>query len=61
MVIINFIRDPNVGMFSRVKRPPRAVKTAPPPTELDGGCADERVTNDCVVQKREADSMRRRK
>jgi sphingolipid delta-4 desaturase len=59
MVIINFIRDKNVGLFSRVKRPPRVVKTAPPPIELDGGCADEGVTSDCASQKR--DSMRRRK
>jgi sphingolipid delta-4 desaturase len=53
MVMVNFIRDRNVGIFARVKRPPRSTKVAPPPIELDGGCADE--------EKREADGMRRRK
>ncbi|KAH9168295.1 fatty acid desaturase-domain-containing protein [Lactarius sanguifluus] len=61
MVLINFIRDRNVGIFARVKRPPRAVKTAPPPVELDGGCADEGVTSNRATQKWEADNMRRRK
>jgi len=61
MITINFIRDKNVGIFARVKRPPRAVKTAPPPIELDGGCADEGFTSECATQKLEADSMRRRK
>lgn len=41
MIIVNFIRDPNVGIFARVKREPRASKkAAPPAVELDGGCAD---------------------
>ncbi|VDC05120.1 unnamed protein product [Peniophora sp. CBMAI 1063] len=41
MIIVNFIRDPNVGIFARVKREPRAnKKAAPPAVELDGGCAD---------------------
>ncbi|KAI9437434.1 dihydroceramide delta(4)-desaturase [Lactarius indigo] len=53
MVVINFIRDRNVGIFARAKRPPRAVKTAPPPVELDGGCADEGT--------QEMDNIRRRK
>ena len=44
MIIVNFIRDPNVGIFARVKREPRASKkVTPPPVELDGGCADVHV------------------
>ena len=61
MVIVNFLRDSNVGLFSRVKRPPRAVKAVPPPIELDGGCADEGANRDRATQKQEADSIRRRK
>ena len=60
MIIINFIRDRNVGIFARVKRPPRAARKAPPPVELDGGCADEGVSSDFASLKREPD-MRRRK
>jgi sphingolipid delta-4 desaturase len=41
MVVINFIRDRNVGLFARVKRPPHGNKITPPTVDLDGGCADE--------------------
>jgi hypothetical protein len=63
MVIVNFIRDRNVGIFARVKRPPRGTKTAlPPPIELDGGCADEGVPGRRLETKSwGADTVRRRK
>ncbi|KAF8490368.1 fatty acid desaturase-domain-containing protein [Russula emetica] len=57
MVIVNFIRDRNVGIFARVKRPPRVNRTTPPAVELDGGCTDERV----LACRRECDNMRQRK
>jgi len=62
MIIINFIRDKNVGIFARVKRPPRGIKTVPPAVELDGGCADEGVPV-CRLETKEGDgdSVRRRK
>jgi len=62
MVIINFIRDKNVGIFARVKRPPRGIKTVPPAVELDGGCADE-VAPVCRLETKERDgeTVRRRK
>jgi sphingolipid delta-4 desaturase len=59
MVIINFIRDRNVGLFARVKRPPRGNKTAPPGVELDGGCADERVRLE--RKERQGDTVKHRK
>ncbi|KAI0028830.1 fatty acid desaturase-domain-containing protein [Vararia minispora EC-137] len=41
MIVINFIRDSNVGIYARVKRQPRSgKKNAPLTVELDGGCAD---------------------
>jgi sphingolipid delta-4 desaturase len=62
MITINFIRDRNVGIFARAKRPPRGNKTAPPAVDLDGGCADERA---CICQpefkEREGDTVRQRK
>jgi sphingolipid delta-4 desaturase len=63
MIIINFIRDTNVGIFARVKRPPRGTKIAPPPAvELDGGCADEGLpAGRFEAKKREADTVRQRK
>ena len=54
MVLVNFIRDRNVGIFARVKRLPRATKVASPPIELDVGCADE-------WRQRDAEGMRQRK
>jgi len=57
MVLVNFIRDRNVGVFARVKRPPRGNRTTSPAVELDGGCADERV----LACRREDDNMRQRK
>jgi len=62
MVIINFIRDKNVGIFARVKRHPRGIKTVPPAVELDGGCADEGVPVSRLESKEwDGDSVRRRK
>jgi hypothetical protein len=63
MVIVNFIRDRDVGIFARVKRPPHGTKTALPlPIELDGGCADDGVPG-CRLEAKnwEADTVRRRK
>ena len=62
MVLINFIRDSNVGVFARVKRAPRGAKTIPPAVELDGGCADEGVlVGQSHTEQRNDDVMRRRK
>jgi len=66
MVIINFIRDRNVGIFARVKRSPRGTKLIAPPTvELDGGCADNADEGPIVcrpeTEEREGDTVRRRK
>ncbi|KAH9960531.1 dihydroceramide delta-desaturase [Russula compacta] len=59
MIIINFIRDKDVGIFARVKRPPRGTKAIPPPAVgLDGGCADERVLE---TKEQEGEGVRRRK
>jgi sphingolipid delta-4 desaturase len=58
MVIVNFIRDRNVGIFARVKRPPRGNKTTSPAVEQDGGCAEERVL---ACQLEGGDNMRQRK
>ena len=42
MITVNFIRDPNVGIWARVKRPSKDVRQAVArKIELDGGCADE--------------------
>ncbi|KAA1475085.1 hypothetical protein DENSPDRAFT_841814 [Dentipellis sp. KUC8613] len=41
MIIVNFIRDPEVGIFARLKRPTRSVREAHQKIELDGGPADE--------------------
>lgn len=42
MITVNFIRDPNVGIWARVKRPSKDVRQAAAlKIELDGGCADE--------------------
>ena len=62
MVLINFIRDRNVGLFARVKRPPRGNKITLPAVDLDGGCADERVRV-CQPETKEwqSDTMRQRK
>jgi sphingolipid delta-4 desaturase len=57
MVIVNFIRDRNVGVFARVKRLPRGNITTSPAVELDGGCADEKV----LACRREGGNMRQRK
>jgi len=62
MLIINFIRDSNVGIFARVKRPPRATKAIPPAVELDGGCADEGLlVNQSETEQRDGNAVRRRK
>ncbi|KAI0279939.1 fatty acid desaturase-domain-containing protein [Russula aff. rugulosa BPL654] len=58
MVIVNFIRDRNVGVFARVKRPPHGNRTTSPAPELDGGCAEERVL---ACQLEGGDNMRQRK
>jgi len=60
MVIINFIRDSNVGIFARVKR--RGTKMVPPALELDGGYADEGVpVSQPQTEQRDGDAVRRRK
>jgi hypothetical protein len=66
MVIINFIRDRNVGIFARVKRSPRGTKLIAPPTvELDGGCADNAGEGAIVcrpeTKEQQGDTVRRRK
>jgi hypothetical protein len=62
MIIINFIRDSNVGIFARVKRPPRATKATPPAVELDRGCADEGLlVNEPETEQRDGNAVRRRK
>lgn len=59
MIIINFIRDKDVGIFARVKRPPRVTKAiTPPAVELDGGCAEERVLES---KEQNGDGVRRRR
>jgi hypothetical protein len=62
MVMINFIRDRNVGIFARVKRPPRGNKITPPAVDLDGGCADE-VVRVCQPEAKEwqGDIVRQRR
>jgi len=60
MVIINFIRDRNVGIFARVKRPPRMSKATPPPPVA--GCAEEGAPSSRLETKKwEAESVRRRR
>ncbi|KAI0266966.1 fatty acid desaturase-domain-containing protein [Gloeopeniophorella convolvens] len=63
MITLNFIRDSNVGIFARVKRPSREKKRAePPPVELDGGCADEAGrASGTEMDKQEAAMVRRKK
>jgi len=62
MVMINFIRDSNVGIFARAKRPPRVAKTIPPAVELDGGCADEgALVSQPQSEQPDGDVVRRRK
>jgi sphingolipid delta-4 desaturase len=53
MILINFVRDENVGIYARIKRQPRtAKKYVPPNIELDGGCAD---VNDRTGEQRRTD------
>lgn len=62
MVIINFIRDSNVGIFARAKRPPRVTEMIPPAVELDGGCTDEGlIVSQPQSEQEGGDAVRRRK
>ncbi|THH18648.1 hypothetical protein EW146_g2364 [Bondarzewia mesenterica] len=59
MITVNFIRDKNVGIFARVKRPSRNVREAALKVELDGGCADEEGKTSSTEEENQA--IKRRK
>lgn len=46
MIIINFIRDKEVGIFARAKRLTRGSTENRKVVLLDGGCADECASQD---------------
>ena len=61
MVIVNFIRDSDVGIWARIKRESRQKTSGPPKIELDGGCADVDEDGRPSSSEPGVDGVRRRK
>ena len=62
MIIVNFIRDQNVGIYARLKRPSKEVRSAARDVELDGGCADEETrASGCEGEEKDCAPTKRRK
>ncbi|KAF8582531.1 delta 15-fatty acid desaturase protein [Ramaria rubella] len=57
MIIINFIRDKEVGIYARAKRVAKGA-TVRRPIPLDGGCADEAALCETVSSGEESDTSK---
>ena len=48
MIIVNFIRDKEVGLFARVKRVAKVNAAKRVDVPLDGGCTNEHREDVCI-------------
>jgi len=62
MIIVNFVRDTDVGIYARAKRIARGSVVKKESVPLDGGCADETSSGNgsATEESDEKGSVRRR-